>query len=454
MADSKISDLTSGSPAQAGDLFVIARSGDNYKLTLTQLTLIESTARSAADTTLQSNITSEASTRASADTTLQTNITNEATSRATADLLLIPLTYLDTDGTLAANSDTKIATQKATKTYADAIGATVLPAASNAQAVAKSSTTVALVPANLQSGNYAASDTFQGLIQIATLAEVITGSSTTKAVTPGRMIGKRGSGTDSFLHYNVSSANTSSGTGTIAMGSGSSATSDYAISLGNATIASNGSSVAIGDTLTSSGLKSVALGYNSTVSGNYSFCAGSTHTITGANCGVLGISNTISAASCFAFTTSGTIGSSATGSAILGGTTNTINSSVLIGTIIGGNGRTLEQSYTTVHESMRWYGGVQRNIATSAITVNTTLDYTYELIPYNTSGGAITIKLPASPVNGQYYVFYKLEAAANALTIDGNGKNIIGASTLVQATAINTKVGLIYSSAAGQWLTV
>lgn len=31
----------------------------------------------------------------------------------------IPLSYLDTDGTLAANSDSKVATQKATKTYAD-----------------------------------------------------------------------------------------------------------------------------------------------------------------------------------------------------------------------------------------------------------------------------------------------------------------------------------------------
>lgn len=32
----------------------------------------------------------------------------------------VPLTYLDTDGALAANSDTKVATQKATKTYVDA----------------------------------------------------------------------------------------------------------------------------------------------------------------------------------------------------------------------------------------------------------------------------------------------------------------------------------------------
>jgi hypothetical protein len=35
--------------------------------------------------------------------------------------LKVPLTYLDTDTTLAANSDTKIATQKATKAYVDAL---------------------------------------------------------------------------------------------------------------------------------------------------------------------------------------------------------------------------------------------------------------------------------------------------------------------------------------------
>jgi hypothetical protein len=38
---------------------------------------------------------------------------------ADTDALKIPTSYLDTDGTLAANSNTKIATQAATKTYAD-----------------------------------------------------------------------------------------------------------------------------------------------------------------------------------------------------------------------------------------------------------------------------------------------------------------------------------------------
>jgi len=57
-------------------------------------------------------------TPAAARTTLElNNVTNVAQ---------IPLSYLDTDITLSANSDTKVATQKATKAYVDALK-TVLP---------------------------------------------------------------------------------------------------------------------------------------------------------------------------------------------------------------------------------------------------------------------------------------------------------------------------------------
>jgi len=44
----------------------------------------------------------------------------------------VPSSYLDTDGTLAANSDVKIATQKATKTYADAVASTAANNLTNA----------------------------------------------------------------------------------------------------------------------------------------------------------------------------------------------------------------------------------------------------------------------------------------------------------------------------------
>lgn len=54
------------------------------------------------------------------DTTLANLKTDLALNNVTNDAQ-IPLSYLDTDSTLAANSDTKIATQKALKTYADAL---------------------------------------------------------------------------------------------------------------------------------------------------------------------------------------------------------------------------------------------------------------------------------------------------------------------------------------------
>lgn len=58
----------------------------------------EASARSSADTTLQSNIDSEASTRASADTTLQSNIDTEASTRSSADTTLQSnIDALDTD---------------------------------------------------------------------------------------------------------------------------------------------------------------------------------------------------------------------------------------------------------------------------------------------------------------------------------------------------------------------
>lgn len=37
MADTKISALASGAPAQSSDQYVVARSGANYKLTLTDI---------------------------------------------------------------------------------------------------------------------------------------------------------------------------------------------------------------------------------------------------------------------------------------------------------------------------------------------------------------------------------------------------------------------------------
>ena len=59
MADTKISALSSGAPAQGGDEFIVARSGANYKLTGTNLlTLVTSTANTftAAQTVASGNL--------------------------------------------------------------------------------------------------------------------------------------------------------------------------------------------------------------------------------------------------------------------------------------------------------------------------------------------------------------------------------------------------------------
>jgi hypothetical protein len=67
-----------------------------------------------------SAITAEASTRSAADsaeaTARDAAITTEATARAAADALKVNLTAIDTDPTFAANSDSKVPSQKAVKT--------------------------------------------------------------------------------------------------------------------------------------------------------------------------------------------------------------------------------------------------------------------------------------------------------------------------------------------------
>lgn len=53
------------------------------------------------------------------DGTASITTDNQFATKAYVDSSSIPSSYLDTDGTLAANSDVKVASQKATKTYAD-----------------------------------------------------------------------------------------------------------------------------------------------------------------------------------------------------------------------------------------------------------------------------------------------------------------------------------------------
>ena len=141
--DSKITDLVDMAPAALDTLNELAAAlGDDENFatsvtnnfTTTNATVTtevadriagdaaESTARAAADVSLQTNIDAEAATRGAADTTLQTNIDDEAATRGAADTAL--QTNIDAeaatrdaaDTTLQTNIDDEAATRGAADT--------------------------------------------------------------------------------------------------------------------------------------------------------------------------------------------------------------------------------------------------------------------------------------------------------------------------------------------------
>ena len=80
-----------------------------------------------------SKIATQKATKTYADSKVEDAINDGTTDKAPSEnavfdalALKIPTSYLDTDGTLAANSDSKIASQKATKTYVDGLVTTGL----------------------------------------------------------------------------------------------------------------------------------------------------------------------------------------------------------------------------------------------------------------------------------------------------------------------------------------
>src|SRR5882757_5306715 len=88
------------------------------------------------------------------------------------------------------------------------------------------------------------------------------------------------------------------------------------------------------------------------------------------------------------------------------------------------------------------------------VTATKTANYTAvasDLVICDTSGGAFTVTLPASPTTGDRIGIF-LNVAGNTVTIDRNGK-------LIDGVAANTQLGLAISLRTlqyngTQWLTV
>ena len=143
MADKKISQLTSLAPALSTDELPINRSNASGKLTVADIVAGEAATRASKDGDLTTLTTTANSNLVSAINEVNSGLATK-----------IPTSYLDTDTSLTANSDSKVASQKATRAY---VLANVTPSAT---------------------------ETVQGKAEIATQAETNTGTDDTRFVTP------------------------------------------------------------------------------------------------------------------------------------------------------------------------------------------------------------------------------------------------------------------------------
>lgn len=80
-----------------------------------------------------------------------------------------------------------------------------------------------------------------------------------------------------------------------------------------------------------------------------------------------------------------------------------------------------------------------------------TLAGTADLVTCDAAGGSFTVHLPAAPVDGDRYEFFK-ETAGNTLTIGRNGKNINFAAADHTLTSALSSAVLTWSTAANSWL--
>lgn len=95
-------------------------------------------------------------------------------------------------------------------------------------------------------------------------------------------------------------------------------------------------------------------------------------------------------------------------------------------------------------------GGSKVLVATAVKTANYTA-VASDLVIANTSGGAFTVTLPATPGFGQR-VGIALLTAGNNLTVGRNGKNIDGAAADLTISVVDTLRTLEYTGV--QWVTV
>lgn len=76
---------------------------------------------------------------------------------------------------------------------------------------------------------------------------------------------------------------------------------------------------------------------------------------------------------------------------------------------------------------------------------------TDQFVAVNTTAGAVTVTLPAAPVDGQTHYIKKVSTDANDMVLDGNGKLIDGAAAQTTSAQTRPSFTVTYVTALGYW---
>lgn len=134
------------------------------------------------------------------------------------------------------------------------------------------------------------------------------------------------------------------------------------------------------------------------------------------------------------------------------GSDGTIGDSGLRKTVASGGTMALDYDGTTFlsydGSATNIKGGLQLTTPRQA-TSNSNIVASDVTVSFDTSSGNLTATLLASPNDGEIHNIVHT-AGANTLTVDGNGKNLMGSATIL--VLLGQAVQIQYSAAEGQWL--
>lgn len=91
------------------------------------------------------------------------------------------------------------------------------------------------------------------------------------------------------------------------------------------------------------------------------------------------------------------------------------------------------------------------DVLTGAVTLTASSP---RLLLLDASLAGFTVTLPAAPYEGMTFHFSENYGSANAVVLDGNGKNINGAATLTMNGAYRQRVLRYNGALGGQWVVI